>query len=244
MICWLRSLIALLVANREVMAISGWRRLVFYSDFTQTVVAEGKYSNLKADGDKLIQALKDQGLQDPAINDSTQKRYLALGKRVQMHKATLMRWEMFHQRECLIDVLSILRLIFAISEREEDIAYILKELFLQQRAGIRSSLVIPRSKNEVRTPQNIGRGMLIKRMVLNHFFEVCPNLATTLQPFVDNTHYEFQYGVLVGGERTKEINVVMGDDDARSGLLSFPSTFNIVFGIRVLTELQTFRMLI
>ena len=198
------------------------------ADFADAIVAEGKYKDLKTDGDRMVQAMKDQGVDDATVNDTTKKRYLSLGKRVHSHKNILMRWEMFHARDCLVDGVSVLRLIFAISEREEDIAYILKELFLQQRAALRASLQIPRSKNDNRTPQNIGKAMLIKRSILRHLVEVCPNLQTTLQPFVDNTHYEFQYGVLAGGERTKDIKE-MGDeddDDARSDLLSFPSTLN------------------
>ena len=129
-------------------AISGWRRLLWFTDFVQCLLAEGKYPNLKHDGDKLIQGLKDENVHDASISELTQKRYLALGKRVQLHKKMLMRWEMFHQRDALIDQLSILRYVFSISEREDDIAFILNELFMQQRAGLRNSLTMPKSKNE------------------------------------------------------------------------------------------------
>ena len=165
------------------MAISGWCRLVFLKDFVDSILAEGSYAHLKSDGDKLMQALKDQGLQDTTINETTPKRYLALGKRVQLHKNALMRWEMFHQREALMDGLSTLRHVFAISDREEDMAYVINELFMQQRAGLRSSLISPKSKNEVKTPQNVGRSMLIKRMVLNHLMEVCLNIRPHIAAF-------------------------------------------------------------
>ena len=134
------------IVDLEVMALSGWRRLVFLSDFTDCVVAEGSYSHLKNDADKLMQALKDQGLQDASINETTQKRYLALGKRVQLHQSVLMRWEMFHQRDSLVDNISTMRHLYSISDREEDIAYIFNDLFLQQRAGLRNSLVMYKSK--------------------------------------------------------------------------------------------------
>ena len=132
----------------EVVAISGWRRLVFFSDFLDSIVADGLYPHLRTEGDKLIQGLKDQGLHDESINENTQKRYLALGKRVQLHKQALMRWEMFHQRDTLIDGLTTLRNVFSISDREDDIAFIINELFMQQRAGLRTSLIMPKSKNE------------------------------------------------------------------------------------------------
>ena len=129
-------------------AISGWRRLLWFTDFVHCLLAEGKYPNLKHDGDKLIQGLKDENVHDASISELTQKRYLALGKRVQLHKKMLMRWEMFHQRDALIDQLSTLRFVFSISEREDDIAFILNELFMQQRAGLRNCLTMPKSKNE------------------------------------------------------------------------------------------------
>ena len=195
------------------MAISGWRRLVFLSDYADSVIAEGKYAALKTDADRLMAALREHGLQDKGINEATQKRYLALGRRVQLHKGLLMRWEMYHARESLVDQVTTMRLICSISDREDDVGYILNELFLQQRAGLRQSLIVPKSKNEVKTPQNVGKGMLIKRMVLMYLLEKCPNLRPTLQPFVDHTHYEERYGVRPNGERVNELKVDEGDDD-------------------------------
>ena len=133
-------------------AISGWRRLVFMSDFCDSVIAEGKYPGLKTDADKLMAGLKEHGLHDRSINEATQKRYLALGRRVQLHKALLMKWELYHARDALVDQITTMRLICSISEREEDVGYILCQLFLQQRAGLRNSLMMPKSKNDVKTP--------------------------------------------------------------------------------------------
>ena len=99
---------------------------------------------MRTDGAKLIQGLKDENLRDTSIDENTQKRYLALGKRVQLHKPALMKWEMFHQRDTLIDQLSTMRHVFSISDREDDIAFILNELFMQQRAGLRSALPMPK----------------------------------------------------------------------------------------------------
>ena len=62
--------------------------------------------------------------------------------------------------------------------------------------------------------------MLIKRMVLSHLLEVCPQLQPILQPFVDNTHYETKYKVKVTGEKPAS-----ADSECKSGhLLSFPTT--------------------
>ena len=62
--------------------------------------------------------------------------------------------------------------------------------------------------------------MLIKRMVLAHLLEVCPQLQPILQPFVDNTYYETKYKVKVTGEK-----LAGADSECKSGhLLSFPTT--------------------
>ena len=211
----------------KVLAISGWRRLVFLSEFADSVILEGKYASLKTDADKLMAALREHGLQDNNINDTTQKRYLALGRRVELHKSMLMRWELYHARDTLVDQITTMRLICSISDREEDVGYILNELFLQQRAGLRHSLVVPKSKGDVKTPQNVGKGMLIKRMVLNHLIEKCPNLKPTLEPFADHTHYELRYGVRTNGEKTRELKDDEDDDqDIACGHELRPPTIN------------------
>ena len=83
---------------------------------------------------------------------------------------------------------------------------------------MRNSLIAPKSKNEVKTPPTVGKGMLIKRMVLNHLIEKCPSLQPTLQPFADHTHYELRYGVRPNGERTRELKDDEDvDQDSASG---------------------------
>ena len=62
--------------------------------------------------------------------------------------------------------------------------------------------------------------MLIKRMVLAHLLEVCPDLQPILKPFVDNFHYETKYKVKATGEKLQG-----ADSECKSGhLLSFPTT--------------------
>ena len=67
--------------------------------------------------------------------------------------------------------------------------------------------------------------MLIKRMVLTHLIDVCPNINAVLQPFADNSHYEMQYGVSPNGERVRSLQTASDDDGGKScHLLSFPIT--------------------
>ena len=89
------------------MGVSGWRRLVHLTDFADSVLAEKQYPDVKGEASKLMKALKEQGLEDKSLNEETQKRYLSLEKRVQRHKALLARWEMYHQRDSLVDGITI-----------------------------------------------------------------------------------------------------------------------------------------
>ena len=67
--------------------------------------------------------------------------------------------------------------------------------------------------------------MLIKRMVLTHLMETCPNLNTVLQSFVDNSHYEMHFGVKANGDKVVGNLEEDDDGDRKSGhLLSFPIT--------------------
>ena len=120
------------------MALSGWRRLVHLTDFAESVMAEQQYPDLKSQAAKLLRALKDQGLEDKSINEETQKRYLSLGMRVKMHQGVLARWEMYHQRDSLVDSITTVRNVLQSSDVEDDIAYVLQQLFLQQRAKLRT----------------------------------------------------------------------------------------------------------
>ena len=63
--------------------------------------------------------------------------------------------------------------------------------------------------------------MLIKRMVMAHLLEVCPNLQPILKPFVDNSHYETKYRVMASGEKIKGAD---GSECKSGHLLSFPTT--------------------
>ena len=120
------------------MAISGWRRLVHLTDFAESVMAEQQYPDLKNQAAKLLRALKDQGLEDKSISEDTQKRYLSLGVRVKRHQSVMMRWEMYHHRDSLVDSITTVRDVLQSSDVEDDIAYVLQQLFLQQRAKLRA----------------------------------------------------------------------------------------------------------
>ena len=97
---------------RTVRGMSGWRRCVFLNDLMTKVVCDNRYPDLKTDGEQLIRAMMDDGVLDESANEQTIKRYVNLGKRCEKHTDILMRWEVFHQRDSLIDNISIVRQIF------------------------------------------------------------------------------------------------------------------------------------
>ena len=53
-----------------------------------------------------------------------------------------MKWEMFHGRSTSIDQLTVMRLVFQASDQDDDMSYILKNLFMLQRSGQRTKMPI------------------------------------------------------------------------------------------------------
>ena len=88
----------------------------------------------------------DDGVMDESANEQTIKRYVSLGKRCEKHTDLLTKWEACHQRDSLIDNISTIRLIFSVSDREEDIDIVLFSHFIEQRTGIRTTLAKSRLK--------------------------------------------------------------------------------------------------
>ena len=73
------------------------------------------------------------------------KRYLSVGRRVNTPriKLILSRWEVIKKREMLVDYLSTLRQVCSATDDEDDLAYILQVLMLEQSSGLRKELANP-----------------------------------------------------------------------------------------------------
>ena len=91
------------------MGLNGWRRCVFLKDLMAKVVYENRYPDLETDGEQMVQGMKDDRVVDDNVHEQTSKRHVSLGKRCEKHIDMLMRWEVFHMRDSLIDNSRIVR---------------------------------------------------------------------------------------------------------------------------------------
>ena len=121
--------------------------------------------------------LTEDGVNPGKINGDTMKRYIALGRRVGNGnvKSILSKWEAGNKRETLVDVLSTLRGVCSATDNDDELATILKELMLQQRAGLRRQLTTPRSHNDQCTPVNIAKGIILRNHLYTHVLASFPN---------------------------------------------------------------------
>ena len=122
-----------------------------------------------------------------------------------------MKWEALVKRDALIDNISVLRQVMIISDKEDDTAYVLNQLFLQQRCGLRTQLAVPRSRNDVRTPANIAKALLIRRNLVIFMKKEFPKLNDVIAPYLDDTYLLDAYGIDTEGQRVRPAR----EDDAQ-----------------------------
>ena len=126
---------------------------------------------------------------------------MALGKRCSQFMNLVLKWEAYHGRNCVIDSIMVLRHVLGVSAESDRIEYILKTLFIQQRAGLRSTLRPTKSKNDVKTVGNITKSLLLTRMIYVHCQHQFPNLQDIVEPFLDGTYILNKYGVDQDGRK-------------------------------------------
>ena len=183
---------------RAVMGISGWRKVALYHDISKMMIAEGRFADKGVDqGERLITLLKEDGADPGKINADTMKRHIALGRRVcdENVKAIILKWLLGNKRETLVDAISVLRGVCSATENDADLATILKELMMQQRAGVRRQLVTPRSNNDQCTPVNISKGIILRNNLYTHVLAIFPKHAEMITRYVSATYYRERFGV-------------------------------------------------
>lgn len=145
------------------------------------------------------------------------KRYLALGRRCQTPpiQDVLAKWEALSKRECLADQISTLRQVFGATDCDTELAYILHVLMLQQRCGLRCDLKIPKSRNELRTPANIAKGILIRRRLFTHLEHTFTQFRELITAFSGDEGYTDLFGIDKNGMKVHEAVEDAEDDDCK-----------------------------
>ena len=107
-------------------------------------------------------------------------------------RSLLDRWEFLEQRNSLVDGITMLRAAVQVASSDEDLVFLLRTLFLEQRAGMRkpmaseSALAQAKSRgrtnsNETRTPTNIMKSILVRRNVYWHLIAVFPKFSAEIE---------------------------------------------------------------
>ena len=97
-------------------------RCVLINDAYDMAAAEGRFSDKKDEGEKLMSVWREDGVPVEGMNAETVKRYLHLARRLSSVtiKAQLMAWEMYEKRSTLVDSMTALRAVFGVSSDPED----------------------------------------------------------------------------------------------------------------------------
>ena len=87
-----------------------------------------------SDAERLLAILKEDCIDVTNIQVDTMRRYLALGRRITHPNIqnVVASWECQCQRDTLVDSISTLRGVMSASDIDEDIAYVLRTLMMQQ----------------------------------------------------------------------------------------------------------------
>ncbi|CAK0829854.1 unnamed protein product, partial [Prorocentrum cordatum] len=202
--------------KRQVIGLSAWRRMVFYSDLSAKAAREDRFPESKGEGDRLLKVLQQDGVPDSNLDDNTVKRYLSLGSRIKKHMVLLMTWEACHQRDSLLDNLMNLRNAFGASDNEDDAALILRELFLQQRAGVRKQLQYKNNRKDPRTTANVAKAILLKRNIFSFLAAELPMLADEVSHYSSDEYARTMWGVTPDGIKVADKDQDMSDSDGET----------------------------
>ena len=200
---------------RAVEGCSAWRHAHFISEIADRMNAEGRKSEIKNEGERLLISLREDGVSVGNYNAETLKRYTSLGRRCKEPAilSLLQCWEAHCKRDMLLDNVTTLRAVFSAVEQTEHLQLVIKTLMMEQLAGIRTALVVPRSKNEPKNPTNIARAIVIKKTFFTILSTKFPRLAADIAPYQSWKCYHDIYGIDENGFRVEGIEPPQEDDE-------------------------------
>ena len=99
---------------------------------------------------------------------------------------------------------------------------VLQSLFMEQRSGLRSTLVKSKSKQDVRDPAMLARAALIRSNIYVHLSNTFPKIQDVMIPFMNGSCYAALCGVDATGKRVSD-TVVAEDTDDESQTAPFTS---------------------
>lgn len=147
-----------------------------------------------------------------------------LGKRLDVKAiAVLMqRWEFMEKRGALLDSISTLRQVVQSTTTDADLEHVLLHLFLQQRSGIRSSLVC-NTKNEANAG-NVVKALIVRRNLFVHLKMTFPKCTDAIEPYESFQYYTDNKGVDMNGVRTSTADMDDEEGDETAETSEAPSS--------------------
>ena len=205
-------------ANRKVVGMSAWRKAFQFARQLGEIQAEGRKADVKSDADRLLAVLKEDKVYGGEIKPDTMQRYLNLSNKLQHTelKKLLMKWESLEGRDSLIDSVTALRHIANVAPNTDDLEYLLYDLFVQQRCGLRKSIDVS-SRRHLATPAQIARSILLRRTLWMHLDASFPELKSVIEPYKSSQFLFDKFGIDADGERTKDAVTPQHDSDEDGG---------------------------
>ena len=201
---------------RSVLGLSGRRQVCVYSDLVEMMLREGRFTDGADVGDRLLKVLKEDGVFPGKINADTMKRYINLGRRCgnAAVKSCFEKWEALNKRNSLVDGITVLRGVCSSTENDVELAAILKELMMQQRANLRKQLTTPKSHNDSVTPANVAKGILLRNFIYTHVLHSFPKHKELIERFGPLAFYRDRFGIDEHGLRVSGHSDEDADDDS------------------------------
>ena len=175
---------------REVLGLSSRRKCLFLVHLVNQCKKENKtHCEDKHDADVLRSVMEANHLDLRGWNHDTLRRYLSIGRRIADLRFTkiLDLWEYHEQRNTLVDNITVLRCVLAVCNDNDELEFILKTLFLEQRCGLRRKL-------DKKTTSTVVRGLLLRRATMLHLSASYPRFADELAVMGPWSYYAQLHG--------------------------------------------------
>ena len=149
--------------RRFTWGVSAWRKCIFLCDYLDRITAECQLSTSRSQGERLMKAIGEDCTTNDDWSADTLNRYLQVGRRVAATKVRkwLSIWETVLKRDSLLDGIQMLRSCIGVTKDDEDLAWLIHLLFLEQRSGLKKSL----SRNSSMSPASLFKPYLLRESI-------------------------------------------------------------------------------
>ena len=187
--------------KRDYIGMSAVRMTKYLTKMADQIVEEKLFATKKTNAEKLMAMLETEAIAK-GWNLDTLKRYLSIGRRLEVPAvANLMdKWEFFHKRNTVVDSISSLRAIVGACDTDDELAYVMKTLFLEQQCGLQT----PGTFKKLATPVNVTRAILLRSIIFKHMATKFPLFAKHIEEIGSFQFYKNYFGVTEDGGRYED----------------------------------------